>query len=74
MDAILKSGLIKILENFAVGRSISYPCGWINTEDLRKIADEIDNGKYDKFGNELCEYDKWNARFIGKIDYHLLIN
>ena len=66
MDVILKSGLIKILDDFIIGRSNSYPCGWINTDDLRKIADMIDNGKYDKFGNEVCEYDKWNARFIGR--------
>ena len=62
MDSILKSGLIKILDDFIIGRSNSYPCGWINTDDLRKIADMIDNGKYDKFGNEVCEYDEWNAR------------
>ena len=58
MNSILKSGLIKILDDFIIGRSNSYPCGWINTDDLRKIADMIDNGKYDKFGNEVCEYDK----------------
>ena len=58
MSAILKSGLIKILENFTIGRSSSYHCGWINTDDLRKIADMINNSKYDKFGNEICEYDK----------------
>ena len=55
---ILKSGLIRILESLAIGRSGNYPCGWINTDDLRKIADMIDNGEYDKFGNEVCEYDK----------------
>ena len=58
MNMILKSGLIRILESFAIGRSGNYPCGWINTDDLRKIADMIDNGEYDKFGNEVCEYDK----------------
>ena len=58
MNVILKSGLIRILEDSAIGRSGSYPCGWINTDDLRKIVDMIDNGEYDKFGNEVCEYDK----------------
>ena len=41
MDVILKSGLIKILDDFIIGRSNSYSCGWINTDDLRKIADMI---------------------------------
>lgn len=58
MNMILKSGLVRILDNSVIGRSVSYPCGWIKTEDLRKIADAIDDGKYDKFGNEVCEYDK----------------
>lgn len=58
MNVILKSGLIRILEDSVIERSGSYSCGWINTDDLRKIADMIDNGKYDKFGNEVCEYDK----------------
>jgi hypothetical protein len=55
---ISKTGLIKILNNFVIGCSASIPCGWISSNDLRKIADMIDNGEYDKFGNEICEYDK----------------
>lgn len=58
MNMISKTGLIKILNNFVSGCSASIPCGWISSNDLRKIADTIDNGEYDKFGNEICEYDK----------------
>ena len=58
MNMISKTGLIKILNDFVIGCSANIPCGWISSNDLRKIADMIDNGEYDKFGNEVCEYDK----------------
>lgn len=53
MNMISKTGLIKILNDFVIGCSAN-----ITSNDLRKIADMIDNGEYDKFGNEICEYDK----------------
>lgn len=58
MKAILKIELMKIIEDFAIGCSVNHPCGWINTDDLRKIADMIDNSEYDQFGNEACQYNK----------------
>lgn len=58
LNDILKTGFLKILDDFIIGRSVTYPEGWIKAEDLRKIADMIDNGQVDKFGNNIEEYDK----------------
>lgn len=58
MNDILKTGLFNILDDFTIGRSVTYPEGWIKAEDLRKIADMIDNGQVDKFGNNIEEYNK----------------
>lgn len=55
LNDILKTGLLKILDNFTIGRSPTYPEGWIRAEDLRKIADIIDKGQVDRFGNYIDE-------------------
>ena len=58
MSIIVKSALINILGEITIGRSKTYPCGWIETDNLRKIADMIDNGKYDRFGNKVNNDDQ----------------
>jgi len=55
---ILKVGLLKTLDHFIVGRSSTYPDGWVKAEDLRRIADMIDNKQVDINGNDIEEYDK----------------
>lgn len=55
---ILKDGLLRILNDYIIGRSSTYPDGWVKAEDLRKIADMIDNKQVDINGNEINEYDK----------------
>lgn len=51
MNKILKSGLIRILETVINSE-------WVSADDLRKIANQIDDYVYDKYGNEIDEYDK----------------
>ena len=58
MSIILKSALINILGEITIGRSKSYPCGWIETDDLIKIVNIINSGKYDQFGNMVSNDDQ----------------
>ncbi len=55
---ILKVGLLRILDNYIIDRSSTYPDGWVKAEDLRKIADMIDNKQVDINGNDIDEYEK----------------
>lgn len=47
---ILVSELISIISKNAIGRSTSYPDGWINVDTIQKIAILIENGNIDRFG------------------------
>lgn len=38
---ILYDELINEINKKIIGRSISYPCGWIKKEDLQEIIDNI---------------------------------
>lgn len=50
MNDLLFDEAVKILRNKVIGKSVSYPNGWINADDLYKIADDIKSSKIDKFG------------------------
>lgn len=59
MIKILKRSIfLKILEKFIIGRSVTYHEDWVTVESLREIADMMDNGEIDKFGNKIEEYYK----------------
>ena len=50
--------LIKLIEDSAIGRSVTYWKGFVKADDLIKIANMINNGEIDKFGNDITEMDK----------------
>ena len=52
------NNLIDIIKKNSIGKSLSYPSGWINSETIVKIAKLIENGKIDKFGKLQDQYDE----------------
>ncbi len=50
---ILYGELLDILDKKIIGRSVSYPCGWIKVEDLYKIADDIKSEKFRKVSKNM---------------------
>ncbi|WP_099467836.1 hypothetical protein [Konateibacter massiliensis] len=57
-NTIETKALIKLIENSAIGRSTSYWKGFVKADDLIKIANMINKGEIDKFGNDIAEIDK----------------
>ena len=44
---------VKVIQSLIIGRSISYPEGWIKIDDLEKIIQKYKNGEINRFGKEI---------------------